>query len=129
MRSDCQQHDGDDGGADEQALLVSEREDDGVFIEQAARGQQPDAAKPEDHERHDDPEALGVVVEHDHFAAADVVGEYYDRGKGAGGSKAAQLVKIGDQVAAAIARGGSAGDQVFKLGKTLDDGQREKQED
>jgi len=127
--SDSEQDDGDDGCADDQALFVSEGEDEWVFVKQAAGGEQPHATEPEDHERHNDPQALGVVVEHDHLAAADVVGKDHDRGESAGCAEAAQLVEIGEQVAATVAGGGAARDQVFKLGKALDDGQRKKQED
>jgi hypothetical protein len=52
---ECEEGDADGEGADDQADGVGESEGYWVFVEFAARGEEPDTIEPEDHERHDHP--------------------------------------------------------------------------
>ena len=115
--------------ANQKAQAIGEREDHWVFVQLSARGQQPDAADPEQDERNDQPERAGVTIKGGHVAAADVDGKDDNGCIAAGGAKGAQLLGVTDEIAAAVLERGAAQAQVFEFGKTLDHSEREKQKD
>ena len=66
----------------------------------------------------------GIGVE-----VGDVKGEDDDGGVSAGGAEAAELLDVGDVVAASFGGGYAALAEVFELGEAFDEGQREEEED
>src|ERR1035438_3538461 len=60
---DCQYRDRGDYYTNEQAHSVSQSKDNRIFMEFSARGEQPDSAEPQDHERHNHPQQSWIPVE------------------------------------------------------------------
>ncbi len=55
--------DGQDEDAEEEGALVGDGVDDGVFVELAAGGEEPELGDPEEEDGEEEPEASGVAVE------------------------------------------------------------------
>jgi hypothetical protein len=113
----------------EQAAAVGDGVDDGIFVEQAAGGDEPKAADPKEKDRDQKPEAIGVLVELDSVEIGDIEGEYNNGGVAAGGAEAAELFDVRYLVAAATRGGASPLAEVFELGEAFDEGEGEKEED
>src|SRR5208337_1384546 len=111
----------------ELAHAVGESKCDRVFVEFAARGEHPHAVEPEDHQGQAQQQQLRRVVELHNVGSGDVNSQDHHSGIRAGRAEAAQLVEIGDHVAASVLGNGVGSAQIFEFGKTLDDGQGEKQ--
>ena len=120
---------GDDHKTQEEAAAVGDGVDDGIFVEVAARGHEPEAADPEEKDRNDKPEAPGVPVEMGGVEGRDVKGEDDDGSIAACGAEAAELFDVAYVVSAAAGGDTTALAEVFELGETFDEGQREEEED
>ena len=70
-----------------------------------------------------------MVVELGRVKGGDVEGEDDDGGIAAGGAEAAELLDVGDVVAAAAGGDASALAQAFEFGETFDEGEGEEEED
>ncbi len=117
--------------AQEEAAAVGDGVDDGVFVEFGPGRREPEAAEPEEKDGDEEPEAVDVVVELGGVGVevGDVEGEDDDGGVSAGGAEAAELLDVGDVVAAAFGGDSAAFAKVFELGEAFDEGQREEEED
>ena len=115
--------------AHEEAALVGDGIDDRVFVEVASRGEEPEAAQPEEQDGDEEPEAVGVAVELGGVEVGDVEGEDDDGGVGAGGAEAAELFEVGDVVAAAYCRDSPAFPEAFEFREAFDEGERKEEED
>ena len=73
------------------ADAVSEGKSHWVFIEIAARGEQPDAIEPQNHQRDNEPKQSRLAVELHHIGSTDIDGEDDHRGISTGGAEAAHL--------------------------------------
>ena len=129
LRLEGGEDDGDDNDAKQEAAAVGDGEDDGIFVELAARGLKPEAADPEKKHGDEKPEAVGVGVELGGVEIGDVEGEDDDGGVSAGRAEAAELLDVGDVVATAAGGGPATLAEAFELGEAFDEGQREEEED
>ena len=122
----------DDGyydGTEEEAAAVGDCVDDGVFVELAAGGEEPEAADPEEQDGDEEPEATGVLVELCGVEVGDVKREDDYGGVAAGGAEGAELLDVGDMVAAASGGVAATFAEIFELGEAFDEGEREEEED
>ncbi len=87
--------------AEGEGFFVGDGVDDGVFVELAAGGEEPELGDPEEQDREQEPEAAVVAVEMG-VELRDVEQEDDDRGVAGGGAEAAQLLDVAEEVAAAV---------------------------
>jgi hypothetical protein len=123
------QDDGYDYEAEEEAAAVGDGVDNGVFVELAAGGQEPETTDPEEKDGDQKPEASGVLVELGGVEVGDVEGEDDDGGVAAGGAEAAELFDVGDVVAAAADGDAATFAETFEFGEAFDEGEGEKEKD
>jgi hypothetical protein len=121
--------DGQDEDAKEEAATVGNGIDDGVFIELAAGGLEPETADPEQKDWDEKPETGCMAVELRGVEVGDVEGKDGDGDVSAGGAEAAKLLDVGDVVATTAGGGASALTEIFEFGEAFDEGEREEEED
>jgi len=123
------EYDEDDQDAQKQAATIGDGIDDGVFVELTAGGDQPETADPEEQDRDQEPETVGVPVELGGVEVGDVEGEHDDGGIATGSAEAAELFDVGDLVAAATCGRAATFAEIFEFGEAFDEGEGEKEED
>ncbi len=128
-RLESRQHDRQNEYTEQQAAAVGDGIDDGIFVQLAPGGLEPEAADPEQKDGNEQPEALGVGIELGCIEIGDVEREHGYRDVAGGRAEAAKLLQIADVIAAALGDLSSPLAQVFEFGEALDEGQGEKEED
>ena len=114
--------DAQDHEPEQQRALVGDGVDDGVFVEFAARGEEPELGDPEQEDWQEEPEAAGVFVEVG-VELRDVQEQDDDRGVAGSGTEGAKLLDVAEEVSAAVGGDLTALVKALELGEALDEGE------